>query len=117
MKISELRTMIVDEFGISEFKDLVTNGHYERGAEKKELARFEKLVGLPFARVDSERTEGSGDYDGYAWQFKIGEKLYEVSGYYASHEGADLDDPTDFYRVELVERTIKVYEPVSEDEE
>ena len=104
---TELHKIIDEKFDWSEFQELVREEGY------KELATdFKAKTGLDFKFLESKRTKGSGDYDGYVWRWKIDDKFYEVEGYYSSWDGTNLDDIRDFHEVKPVEKTIIVYEKV-----
>lgn len=111
MDINELKKLIREKYeedGEKSFEDLINEEGWESEAEEGETnVTFKDATGLSFEFLDSER-----DYDCYVWRFKIGEKTYEVSGSYDSWNGTEMDDAFDFYEVELVEKTIKVWEPV-----
>ena len=113
MDINELKTLIrekYEEAGEKSFEDLIQEEGWESEAEEGETnVTFKGATGLSFEFLDSERGD---DHDSYFWRFKIGEKTYEVSGSYDSWNGTEMDDAFDFYEVKLVEKTIKVWEPI-----
>lgn len=107
MNTQELKDAI-EEFGYDEFKDLLMNGKY---ASKAVVSQFKATFGCD-PEVTESRTEGSGDYDGYQWILKIGEKSFEFTGYYGSYEGAEIESITDFHEVKQVQKTVTVWERV-----
>ena len=110
MEINELKSLISNKYeeASHSFGDLIRDEGWEAEGEPS----FYELTGLKFEFLDSERTRGGGDHDGYVWRFKIDGKTYEVGGSYDSWNGTSMDDANAFYEVELVEKTIKVWQPV-----
>jgi hypothetical protein len=104
MSTSEVKEKVRKTLDRSEFNDLVTGGRY---CDDEILAKIKGV--FTFEAVSSERTEGSGDFDGWSWVFKIDDKFYEANGWYSSYDGATLDDAYDFDEVVQEEQTIKVW--------
>ena len=109
MEIVALKELIKSKFGEKEFTSMVRQGE---DWDDQDSTRFKAEIGLDYSCIDSERSSGGGDYDGYTWRFRIGDKYYEVEGCYDSYNGRELYNAFDFYEVAYVERTIKVWEPV-----
>lgn len=98
MTTEEIKQKIRDSITANEFKELV-QGY----GDNKE---FLEKTGITITTdIDSYRSEGSGDYDGWDYVFGLDDKKYLVSGYYDSHNGAELYDPFDFKEVERMTRT------------
>ena len=97
----------IEDFGTEEFRNLVCGN-----SNPKDRARFKEVFGHDFELVVDDRTEGSGDYDGWSWVFKIGDKHFEITGYYSSYEGAEMDSVLDLHEVKQVQKTVTVWEEV-----
>tara|TARA_R110002020_G_scaffold123630_1_gene280356 strand:+ start:1998 stop:2348 length:351 start_codon:yes stop_codon:yes gene_type:complete len=67
-----------------------------------------------FEFEESERTEGSGDYDGFIWVVKHpkSKTYFAWNGYYCSHNGAEMDSPGDFDIVKQVKRVVTSWETI-----
>lgn len=111
MKIKELKVLIKEKFGAKEFTAMVRHGE---DWDDRDAARFKQELGLDYSCIESERSSGSGDYDGWTWRFQIGDKFYEVEGWYGSYSGRELNDAFDFIEIEYIEQTIKVWSPVED---
>ena len=105
--ISEMREKIESTVGWGELKRLLESHGY--GASD-----FNEKTGLDFEFISSERSEGSGDYDGWTWRWRFGNRFFQVDGCYSSYEGAELDeyDLSRFCEVRQVEKTVTVWEHV-----
>lgn len=107
MQTDELVKFIKDKVDKDVWQSLVRDRSDEDDQQK-----FLEAVGLPFEFVDEERSVGSGDYDGWDFVFKIGEKHYLLTGYYHSEMGVEVYDWYDIYEVKLVEKLVKSWETV-----
>lgn len=76
------------------------------------LKELEEKLGGQIKLISSERTEGSGDFDGYEWIYELNGRYFQLIGYYHSYDGYDCDDWYDLEEVKPIEKTITVYEPI-----
>ena len=92
MTTEEIKQKLRDNFSNNEFKNLIQG--YGDNIE------FLEKTGIRITPdIDSYRSEGSGDYDGWDYVFGLDDKTYLVSGYYDSNNGVELYDPFDFEEV------------------
>lgn len=79
--------------------------------DDEDVQKFNAKTGVKFTFVSSERTEGSGDFDGWQWVFKLNDQAYAIDGFYSSYEGCEMETGVqDAYEVTPVEKTIVVWE-------
>lgn len=82
------------------------NESYEVLNEKRSIKEF---GGIPANLLNSFRSSGGGDYDGWMWRFQLGDKIYQAEGGYNSWNGCDLPSYHDVYEVEEREVLVKKY--------
>ena len=109
MDLTELKQRIDERFGMDEFFILVN----DEGYSSSEIIRFNEVIGLEFQFLGAETDYSRGD-ESHArmWRFKIGDKVYEIDGWYNSWEGGEMNSIKNFYEVREVEKTVKVWEKI-----
>lgn len=90
-------------------KDNVFNADVSYKDEVAKILEKYNLVAEDFTHISSERSEGSGDFDGYEVVLRVKDEIYMFEGYYSSWNGTEMEWD-DCYQVEEVEKTITVYE-------
>ena len=105
MDIQDLKAVITEKFGEDEFRELIME-------QVEDAEDFDAEIGLhyKFLKLDEEY-EGEDSWK-YTYRFQIGEKLYQVVGWYNSWDGSGIENVMSFVEVKPVKKTITVYEPV-----
>lgn len=105
MSLEKLKGLLESSSNVAKFKEVLDDTCWSRGDK-------EDFCGLEIEGVSAQRTEGTGDYDGYQWVFKIDGELCMVFGSYSSWDGAEMDlgSIRDVYRCKekVVTKTVYV---------
>ena len=101
---TEFHQIISEKYDWTKFKEMVTN-QWGKDHDKE----FEEATGIKFEFLESERSVGSGDYDGYTWRWKLNDRFFEVEGYYSSWDGYELENAQDFYEVVPEQVLVTIY--------
>ena len=75
---------------------------------------FEKEFDFSFVYNGSADHNGAENGDGHTmiWVFKIGDRMFEVTGYYSSHDSSEIYGEYDWTQVELAKREVTYFKEV-----
>ena len=69
-------------------------------------------TGLRFLWLHADRDYEGHDASTWLVRFMLNDQVYQVEGWYGSYDGAEIEDPFNFYPVRAVEKTVTLYEKI-----
>ncbi len=100
LDIEEIKKILWERYGKTDFEQLLRDEGWGPSPEE-----FRDKVGFMFEFVDGER-----ENENYTWVWKFGKRMFAITGTYSSWDTSEMDDLSDFFEVQQVQKTVTIYE-------